>query len=1310
MTGAIRIKTVETANLQSSALEIGAPILMAMRHRVEIHRETYTDPEASTVIETVQTTQFLSNAHLDEWAGTEWYDSPAEAFATGLDFFDRMDVDTLFVLLEAEGNYRSAIVRFDPLPSVTDDRTKLAPVPQTAFDSVEILASDVRIYATLTSDGVYREPSIPIGRDATSDAPNFWQVEDTKALSPALLARMASAPWRAGATPDTLMAWDAVFRRYLLAFLQDRLLETRDLVVRERAAWQDASDAAVRLSILKTVFSKADEMFGDLKSVISYLQSKDLVESQSAGPIVASPVTFGMQAMHSQQNNKKFHPARTALMVAEATFVMAGSRDTVGAPGLIPRDVVFEDGKSQPRDDVEVYDLARERLDALLETIDENLRDARQDYDQADPAECVFYSQLLNVRPVTDVALERGFGFEGLFKDAMGGSDPDEPWAVMTPQQRAAFHDAVVGRVLASPSSMTIEEIMILSVQVGLAAVGALAALLGQLYVTAGVAVLALMLDGVDLIFQYQALLDRGRLVASVQGLPAYRDPELVDKFAMTAFLSVASLLLDASDLIKVVRRFRVLGPLDHKFALIPGLRKFADQQDQALRVGFEPAEATLNATRVQDALASQSSGRFADATEALGWAAGHRAAVLDVGSIQARRAFADDLVARGGYDVIKTRLEAMGATDALSELATTRQSVIDTALSGHTVNQAHPGLADALTLSADVNQIDNQIAALSDLRATLSAELGPKWSKSLGLGVYLELMSPAAMSDVVNRLRNLWPSGFSGGLVPDPIDGVLAPFSELLMEGFDGWKQLGKQLKRSELNGQPIPGTDELRRLRDDHLKAPLSEQFLMRDNGSLDITSDLDMSVMFKAGATSFGDRMRNLETFMTRATGADADTWRATFDMEVFVDPTLATFYNRMPSGKPAYALAKRVFDRGAELIDILRRPGRDPLVGFDLLAEYARDNPFPADILLARLNPDGTVRTVQETADTLHSKMDEALTAYEDILALPNPNKADILDRAQRVSDVALAGALNNDEAYFLAGATQIIMAGRGAERMFRGLDLAMDQVQRLFLEDIRDSMTENWLVHVRPHLTDALLERPLDFAQLNLAERQRILGEAFYQLGKYGQTRTVGMSVRKGASLNLPDALKTAADQVSEMGDRLKALRSSGDPIAILQALGRTDTQEIRILRLSREGAPDTVTSMLSNADRVVLESGTLSPEVATMRAHEALREEVSRIIGPELDLTILPENLSDQSLLGGIIKVVDAEMAKPLIDTPEYLLSRLSPHLVNAVFPHFVDLPEDRPLGVTPPSHLDSYLDEEDLAHLGLDPAWRAVE
>lgn len=1321
--GRLRIATAPLSVPSVTAPAVGEVLARVEWPRRELHTRligfgeemnTTTDPAVSL---------FVVDALLEGWAGDEWRDAMLLALLDALDVFHLLGPTGALCVLETGGSYRAAIIRMTPPASPTDPNVSVLGMDP-RVDGLQILAADVRCYGVVTSDGDCYASAYALTRENTGDTVYRWTAEDAQPLPAALLARAVSSAWRTplAQTPLTLGAalpsLRSTFKRYLLTFARERLADSRALSARERLHWADDSAYASRLAELKDLLQLAGRQFGDLYIALRRLRDD---ATAAAGPAYVYDTT---EYPHKWRPNasvivkqgkidETYERGKTSLDVARARFLIHLSRNEDGAVGLVPREDVF-DGASE-RTDIEVRTRALARLDDLIATADKRLADIDRELAEYDIDRCRFYKELLGTQPVTDVALQLGFGMDVLFRDALGEEDNFKPWALVEPARQDVFYSTLLMELIGEPMELQDSDVVMLIATVAVTVPASIVGLLtGLVWIPLVAAALSLGIDAVDLYLKYDRIADRSLVVHAVHGLPGYRDPELVRDFTIAAVLAALSAAVDLLDAVFILRRLSGIVSLDHRFAAVPGLRKAAREQAERTRVGYNAATLGGHADVVQAASLGR---RFPSIAAAEAWASDFLAALSNPSTYTAgRAAFLEAIDQRGGWVAVEAKLVEMGANTARDQLYIARKAVIDMALSGRVVDQSAPGMARALTLTSGGN-LDSQIDALKALRGAIRGEAGDGWAHRLGLSAHL-VVSEADKPAAVQKLRNAWPGAWIGATPPSAIDGALQEFAELMSEGFGGWAALGKQLDDS------LPEVTELRKLRDERLYPYLAQNFLVRKGGSENIASDLDVSVMFEVGSDSIKSRMDGVREFFVRATGlSDPHAWRNAFDMEVFVDPSLANFYSRLPDNGSTYILAQHVFETAAGLTEIMRRGGEEPLLGFDLLAEYARRNPFPEDLISARLAPGGGVRTPRDTEARLLDKLDQALTEYDSTLAAfdaGTAGKTEVLDRARRISDVALAAAMNNDEAYFLAGATKSVMTLRDGDHLYKGVAVALDKLKRLHIEELHHTLDENWLAHVAPdvaRVTDA------GFDALPLVEKEARLGKAFFQLGKYGQKRAVGFLIKYGAELEFPAALVARAEKLVALGDQLKALRNSAKPQAILEVLGKLDATEQRTLELLRlaDNAPPSL-SDLGAAASTALSSGELRAARLAERAKAALNEQLAELVGPGLEL-VPPSGLFPAgSVLGDLQRVLNDAAGKPLLNIQRWLVEQLSPRFGRALAgmgdatyeapPSAED--ELRILGVTPPPRSDAQapdgsdaLDALDFERLGLDAAWQ---
>lgn len=1264
-------------------------------------------------------------ATLVAWAGDAWRETAGLALVDGLDAFHRLGAHDVLVVLEAGGLYRTGHVAVEAppdaeMPDPVGSAAGLDPLP----DDVEVLTPDARLVGVLTNDArCYLTPA-PLTAAQTASAPYAWDTTDARPLPAPYLARCVAAAWRAPASPAASpggWAWfggitnaRTAFRRFLLTLAHERLAKSADLVARELDIWADDAAYTGRLGELHDLLAVLEDQFGDVLRGLAAARSEAYTR-------LAPPTTYDTE-LHTHLPNAEytigkaavdaaFDKAVTAVEIARARFAVQASLDERGSVGLLARQDAFDGATTRSPDDARQR--ARTRLSDLLTATRARLGEVERELAAPTPYDDRLYPKLLGAQPVVDIALQWGFGLDVEHPDALTGEEEWTVWAPIPAEAMAAFRAELLAGLVGEPTDLSDYQVALIVASIVIIVSGGIVGLVtGSLLVPAVATLLTMGLDAVEIYLAYDEIGERAHLVHAVHGLPGYRDPDLVRDFTVTVVLMSVSWLVDVADVVRVAKVFAGgIVSLDHRFALLPWLRRDAKALRERARTSWDPLVAAARADAIH---ASTAGAKFATAADAEAWAAGLAQALATAGPppAAAREAFLTAIDSRGGWLAVEETLTQLGAGGAVANLREGRSRLLAGPLLRHTVDQADAGAARAWTLTTN-GDLAGSVQRMHALRADLGETLGPHWEHQLGLSAHL-VVSPGDQASAVQLLRDLWPADWPDAIPPMPAAGSLGPFAATLADGFGGWAALGRQLDDS------LADVQDLGRLRDERLYPVLAQAFTIRKGGSTTIASDLDVSVMFQPGTSGIAARMHSLRDFMAEVTGlSQPRAWRNAFDMELFVDPSLATFYERLPKRGMAFVLADHVFTRAAHLTEIMREGGELRL-GFDLLAEYARREPFPDDLLAARLGPGGVLRTPRETGDVLLAALDDAIVAYDARLnqhAAGQASDAALLDQARRVSDVALAVAMNNDEAYFLAGATKTVMSIRDGSNLYRGLDVSLERLTRLHVEELRHTVDENWLAHVVPDLA-RVVDEPA-FASLPLAERTQRLAKASFQLGKYGQMRSLGVLAEYGEQMGAPPALVTRAQDLVDLGSRMKSLRAAAAPERILDVLGELTDDERLLLHARRvlRDAPGPGPSQLSAADRAVLETGGLSPGRLVERLEVALRERVEDLVGPGLVLSPPSGVFPTGSFLGDLDAVLDAAAHDPLLSYQQWVASRVALRLARALplagspdraGPLDLDLsaagPEERLLGVTPPP--DAPLDTADLEHLGLDPVW----
>ncbi len=1332
MGGAYRVATVPLSPTPSAAPAPGQTVVRCLR------RVLHPAPHVGGPVRPNDAWHALGG-ELRAWAGEAWRETFGLALFEGLDAFHLLGPHGVLLVLETSGLYRAGLVDlelppanelpepsgpaagFDPLP---DELEVAMPDVRHPLGLRDRAMPDVRLVALVTNDARCLLPVTPLTLADTAEYPYAWDLAtDPQPLTPAYLARLAGAAWRGEPAPsalDPLPSARAAFKRYLLSFVRERLGASLDLLEREAAVWEDDSAYAGRLDELWQVLDLGEAQFGDVLRGIAAARNEAY---RNIGPAtIYDPElhkALPSAAFHQQKIvvDRAFDRAVTAIEIARARFQVQASLDERGAVGLLTREDAYDGATRRAAPDARQR--ARERLAQLIATARARLAEVQAELDEVLPDHGRLYTELLGAQPVVDVALQWGFGLAVQYEDALTGDESWSVWAPIPDERVAAFQAELLAALIGEHQGLEDYEVALLVASIAILVTGGVAGIaFGSLLIPAVATALTMGLDGIELYVKYDRIVDRARLVHAVHGLPGYRDPELVQSFTLTAVLMSVSWLFDVKDVARIGRAFaKGIVSLDHRFALLPWLRRDVKELAERARTGWDAAALAARADAIQ---AASAGARFTNAAEADAWAAALAQPLESAGTFAAGTGpFLSGIEARGGWVALEEKLAQLGASNALESLEQGRKRVLENALVGHAVDQLDPGRARSWTVTS-AGDLQAGLARMQALRADLTARVGPAWEHRLGLSAHL-VVSTADRAQAVQTLRDLWPAGWPPpalgappGLAPAAA-GELNAFATTLVDGFGGWSALAKQLDDS------LDAVQALNALRNEELFPLLANAFTIRKGGSASIASDLDVSVMFEVGDTGIAARMEGVRNFMQAATGLDQPrAWRNAFDMELFVDPSLATFYERLPKRGLAFVLADHVFSRAARLTELMRE-GDELLLGFDLLAEYARREPFPDDLLAARFAAGGAVRSARDTGDALLAKLDEALGEYDTRLAehaMGLATDGQLLDQARRVSDTALAVAMNNDEAYFLAGATKTVMSIRDGASLYKGLDVSLERLTRLHVEELRQTFDENWLAHVVPDLA-RVFDEP-GFGALPLGERSARLAKAAFRLGKYGNLRAVGLIGDFGSELGAAPALVARASELMQLGAGLKQLRASAAPERLLAALGELGQDELLLLHARRvlRDAPGPGLEQLSAADRAVFETGELSPARLVERTEAALRARVQELVGPGMVLSPAGGVFPPESLLGQIGATLAGAASEPLLSHQRWVASRVALRLMRALpllgsepaqlGPLELDLAasalDERLLGVTPPP--DAPLDPADLEHLGLDGPW----
>jgi hypothetical protein len=1245
----------------------------------------------------------------------------------GLDSFHLLGPDRAVFIVEQGAGFRAMLVDLERLPR---EGVALA-VPNRVEE-----ASDIRVAALLTADARFLERPTPEEVSAEAQPVDRALTANWKErpLSAELLARAVSSAWRGSMTPADLPVaqLQAAFHRFVAAFALWRIESLLPLMQAERSRW--AAGAQLRADRIADLMTDAE---GALPDAIADLEK---VAKRLEWEANVPPSVIVADFEELIRVRRLLAEARQRLEVQRTQYLFAATIGE-GAAGFITHEDLYDEvgaRRSANASRLRVFarlDELKGRTERLAEVVRAALAPRR--FDEAPDS---LIAELLAVRAVVECAFAAGFGAPAAagLDSSFDESAAQEAWARVEGDELLANLRATL---LANLPPTDLDSLRTKLAMAGLAiplAALAIPLVLGAagLIVTSSLPQLAgtaigWMITGYETWETIRHIELRTEVAFAIQGRTGYRDSDLERDILVTMVFAVFFGWVDALSVPKYWREFFGTPSVNKLISRTPGLRRMRRQLSEHARCGFDPAEAGLLA----DAMRSSGSVHVAEARDLIhGLSAG-----LAAGASDGRRAAIAEIDRRGGWARIVEALESTGVgADSLHTLVEARDNLVRSALVGHSAVRIEKNSHALDLLVSSSLGVAPARANLAAARQHLASTLGPAWEHQLGASAALRI-DPSHKAEVAQHLLSLWRGAepTAGLITPrmwgdgSPTEPALAASRRFIgqMAELGGWKAISRQIEGN------IPAAEQLEGIRTE-LYEYISRRFGVRGGGTPSFRSDLDVSLMYfgSAGGAAIGVRRRELVAFMDHISGAAAgtrDLWRRAFDMGVFIDPSLATFWERMPSKAGAMVLAEHVLRRSGVLADLMQSTEGPALKGPQLLVEYARTHPFPRKYITAGIEGAESMTAAQlaeKLADhrvlaqmdaALDVEMDAALRGFDD--AVRQRLSAQVqLERALTVSDVALAQALANSEAYFLAGGTKTVMIVRDGVKLYAGIATALTRIKRLYLEELRDTVHANWSGHV------VEVVRPLlasDWRALDAATKTSQIRQASFVLGKYGSQRAIGMLLRPAARrgprrawISVSQELVQKMSKLDALGKRLKDLRDGAAPEAILDLLGGLTAAEADVLARSRalrsiHGDPRWPNPSLSAEELALFApSGSLSPDRLLERAHEKLVGLVARLVGNSADL-----HNPTAGVIGELRAALQRSAEADLPQLEEWLLWRLGGNGAKL----WIDGPtgadveaestvQPRSLGASPPD-ADHPLDCDDLDDLGIGCRWKSL-
>lgn len=1288
-------------------------VARAWRSRVQWRREQW-GSESYQAKNVEETAGYQSHARRRHDLGPD-RETRAIALLDALPALHRIGKEGAVLILQRASGFRAVLVDFDPSPAVIVIANPPEPLPESLED-----VGVARVAAIFTNDGRYLERA--------ADDSILTAKWDERPVPASLLARAVSSAWRDlpprpddPGLSDALPGIRATFQRLVLRLLEERLTWVHQAAWKEKELWEQ-SPAARRAHVVG-LFAKTAGKLQELIDAVAAQRPLILAKvrertRQSGGDPHDIRATVTLEGVEFD-SRIAIANHRLQVLASQAMFIATQGN---GAAGFVHRSDLYDGVALRSVDD------ARDNVVARLEEMLQKAQDlqVRVQLALTRTSGDRELADLLAVRPVRELAFARSFGgsaqpHSDAYRDVFG----DEPWAPVSPVALEEMRARLLGDLPPTDLARFQNNVSMASL-VTMTFAGALGLTYGTVLLPLGATVLSWIGDSAEMWRLLANLGRRAEITHVALGVDGYRDPDLMRDIFFAGVAGVFSAVSDLHDAPKML----------HELLSTPSVRQLIARSSKLKGMARWLEFQVSDQDRAVAALAAEAIGssrvRFENLANATHWMA-DLTAKLDARDMGAA---AQMIRSKGGWSLVCDGLDSVGA--ARGALDAARIRLLDEVRAAHARLARPEAVSGVLELTVEsLNDVAGAATALSLVRTHFQTQLGlgVDWERLLGVNLGLKVSAGDA-GDVANYVRDLWRA--SGANMPSPNvapsavqNGLATNFVHRLHE-LGGWKAISRQV------GGTGDAATELEAMRQ-QLYGYISQRFGVRRVGTPGFASDFDVSVMHDPTGQRPGiaARTRDLESFMGRIAGAspaDSRIWKRAFDMEVFVDPSLATVHDLLPRNELKLVLAHHVCSRADILSEMMRVAGADLRVGHELLAQFAKEHGFPRDLLTAGIAGAASMTPAQLTAalrqrspaqlrDALADKMDDAMREMNAALTRQPQLDLEIVERARRVSDVAIAQAMANDEAYFLAGATKLVMTIREGSKLYRGINEALTTLRRVYLEELEHSLTENWFGHVLPDLRKAF---DASWSSLAASERERVLKKAFFQLGKYGDTRAVGFFLEETPRFGVPRteaqwlgaaaALKQRLQRCVDVGKGLKTLRDSAPLASILRALGKLSDAELETvgrLDLERLGWPG---PHLGPTDLARLApGGSLHPDTLVTRAREALQHEVEQLIGVGNIGTLSIAQLGHYpagSILGDLQRLMKRAKEVELLAMDQWLLSRLAIRGGKALASDSsasepLAPREGRLLGdVSSPGKLDPV----DLDHLGLGNVWAAVQ